>query len=567
MLREVLPDSFREARFGQLFRIASALATNAPVKTMAAIVGEECRKEMGADSVSVHLRMPGDMYELVFHQGCTQAFKEEWKRVPASLFPEEISSSPKTFVFFGSCSDFKRKIPSACEIVDRSPRKTIAFAPLVVGGISIGILGFAYNQEQKVRPEHEFLLVLMNLCAQALDRARLAELEKSLLEKAEAANQAKSNFLANMNHEIRTPLSAVGGFAELLSESPGLNEQERQWALTIRRNASHVIRLIGDVLDISKIEADKLELENAEFSIQELVHDVESSLKLAAENNGIDLNFFNTLQCDRAIGDSTRIKQILTNVIGNAIKFTHEGEVSVRLTSHGHRLHILVKDTGIGIASADQEKIFEAFQQSDASMHRRFGGTGLGLPIARRLARAMDGNIELVRSEPRYGSEFLVTLQLQPAAQRKHPGEPQNNSEGKALQNLGLLLVDDCEDTRDLIQYILETEGAEVDVAGAGREALQKMAKRSFDAILLDIQMPGMDGYETIAEMHKLGYSNPVMALTAHALDTEKDKALGLGFWDYMTKPVNRATMVEKILHIVALAHEDKGHVGQTVHL
>ncbi|PWU21593.1 MAG: hypothetical protein C5B49_02400 [Bdellovibrio sp.] len=546
MKEEVLSQDLQATRLEQLLRIASALAADVPLATMSAIVGEECRHEMGADAVSVHLRQDDGFYELVFHQGCTAEFTNQWKMVPESIFPHEIEMSSNTFIFFGSAATLKKAIPSASDLLDQSFRKTIAFGPMVVGDAAIGILGFAYNDEHRVAPDRRFMSILVNLCAQALARSRLSEKEKNLLLKAEAANLAKSEFLVNINHEIRTPLNVIGGFADLLVQAPNLTRVQQDWASAIQRNSHHVAELIEGVLDVSRIESERLRIKDSEFSLGELLEDLFNSFRVKAEESGVRFQVDSVPQPHRVISDPLRIRQVLSHVIENAVKFTSRGKISIQIVYQDDLLLVTIKDTGIGISSAMQEKIFEPFQQMDSSLHRRFGGTGLGLPIARRLARVMNGDVKLVRSEPGSGSIFQVLLPLKSLDEHPRASAERGNL-GRLLFGRRILIVDDSPDSLALTKNCLDSAGAIVTTADSGLKTLTFAKTTKFDLILLDIQMPEMDGYQTMSRLNLQSYKGKVVALTAHALASERERAMKLGFIDYITKPFTLTSLVERV--------------------
>ncbi|HEX4923696.1 MAG TPA: CHASE domain-containing protein [Bdellovibrionales bacterium] len=388
------------------------------------------------------------------------------------------------------------------------------------------------------------------------------QLKKAKLE-ADVANQAKTSFLAVMSHEIRTPLAAVLGFSELL-QSPQLTDRERlAYVETIRRNGELLSDLIEDILDLSKIEMNKMELERIRFSIADLLKDVRAVLAIKAKEKEILLEFDQATPLPATIvSDPTRLRQILVNVIGNAIKFTHSGEVRVtaglrEASARPAQIYFRIADTGTGISRAQATKLFRPFTQADSSMTRRFGGTGLGLALSRRLARGLGGDVELLESAPGRGSVFevrvdagsvegvpRVTSVMAPAGR----STPQSRvPQYGALSGVRVLLVDDVIDNQVLMGRFLKMAGAEVDYASNGREGIEKALARDYHIVLMDIQMPEVDGYEASRELRRLGFKRPIVALTAHALKEEREKTFQAGCNDHLTKPIQRETFIEKV--------------------
>ncbi len=406
-----------------------------------------------------------------------------------------------------------------------------------------------------------------------------------LKEEAESANIAKSRFLANMSHEIRTPLSAVLGFADVLSQSELAAQDRDECISSISRNGKLLLRIIDDILDLSRIEAQRLELEKNEFDLNELLKDLEATLNNKASDKGIALEFHRGegIQ-NRFVSDPLRLKQILLNVIGNAIKFTHRGSVKVsadvRDAAPLKEIRFEVHDTGIGLSSEEVQKIFEPFAQADSSTRRIYGGTGLGLAISKQLARNLGGDVLIIKSIPGEGTTFLVSIrapQLERSAaaeiastqgyyeendqrngqrndQRNDQRKGQKNGQGKELSDSAkrltgkkILVVDDVIDNRTLIERYLRPAGIEVEQAAGGQEAVQLFGSSDWDAILMDIQMPYMDGYETTAQLRKLGFAKPIIALTAHAMREELDRCLRAGCDMTLTKPVAKRELIDRL--------------------
>gem|GEM_PF-7116839 len=409
-------------------------------------------------------------------------------------------------------------------------------------------------------------------------KVRELQLEQAI-ESSEQANRAKSAFLANMSHEIRTPMTAILGFAELL-EGDELIEQERKlYTRTIRRNGDHLLRLLNDILDLSKIEAGRLELEQVEVSVKEMIEEIATTMRLRAEALGLSFEVVYESPLPPAIqSDPVRLRQILVNLVGNALKFTEAGGITMQacyddVAQEGPRLQIKVIDTGIGMTGAQQSKLFEPFTQADESTTRRYGGTGLGLSISRRIADAMEGQLT-VDSAVGEGSCFTLTIPVTPIepSAEEQSGEPvAEQPETPVAQTLPnpngrhrILLAEDGEDNQVLITRVLKKAGYEVDLAHDGNEAVAKAlkaiaCKRPYDLILMDIQMPVMDGYEATKKLRSAGYTMPIIALTAHAMSGDEGRCIDAGCDGYATKPINREQLIRHVQMMIA-QHEPNMH-------
>jgi len=403
------------------------------------------------------------------------------------------------------------------------------------------------------------------LKAHALDRfnaanARLEAQNRDLIiarDAAEAASRAKSDFLANMSHEIRTPMTAILGFSDMLL-SPDMSAQAwTEAAQTIQRNGQHLLSILNDILDLSKIDAGRMTVEPRRFNIAEAVESVVHTMRGRAKSKSVIIDAELAADLPAEItNDPTRFKQVLMNLVGNAIKFTPQGSIRIivsRVSSDGiDRLRADVVDTGIGMDAEEAVRLFAPFAQADTSMSRRFGGTGLGLSLSRRFARLMGGDVTLVESTPAQGSRFRVEIDMGQAspestapasAPTTSPPRPPGDSKMAAL-NAAILLAEDGPDNQRLISHVLRKAGADVTVVDNGRRAVDAALKaraegRPFDVILMDMQMPLLDGYQATAELRQRGYTGPIIALTAHAMAHDRKICLDAGCDDYATKPID----------------------------
>lgn len=409
----------------------------------------------------------------------------------------------------------------------------------------------------------DHVIAWLATCTDINDRKLSEEQLKEARKNAEAANEAKTHFLANMSHEIRTPLNAIMGFSEFLLD-PHLNEEEkRNSASVIRRNGNQLLKIVDEILDISKVEAGGLQIEQVEFSLADLMTEIKTSMQAQATRKQLELRYEVAPNLpERIVSDSTRLRQILLNVIGNAIKFTEQGSVSVlvemRTGDTYPCLHVLVTDTGLGVAPHASEKIFDAFSQADSSTTRLYGGTGLGLALSRRLARALGGDVRLVSSELGIGSQFEIEVRVSFPKHKDSEGDEEEAGlyalppGTPALRGKRILLVEDAEDNQSLITRYLDPAGVTVDIASNGVEGVRKALDGDYEAVLMDIQMPLLDGYQATARLRQAGYKRPIIALTAYALSEERDKSLRQGCNAHLTKPINRRRLLESLAKIVA---------------
>ena len=381
-------------------------------------------------------------------------------------------------------------------------------------------------------------------------------------EEAERANELKSAFLANMSHEIRTPLSAMIGFADLLRKDNLTAEERLSCIEVLIKNGQQLSFITNDILDLSKVEAGHLRLEYLSTKPKQIAEDIISLFQVKAKEKNLNLKFIADKSTPEEVSsDPVRVRQVLTNLVSNAIKFTENGSVTIKSTtvkhSSGRKLIAFeVKDTGMGISPGAEKKLFEMFTQADTSTTRRFGGTGLGLALSRKLAKALGGNVILKSSISGLGSTFLFTFDDCPE-RREVPCEVAEKKKeftisaltdgGLLLKNVRVLVVDDAPDNQLLIWHFLTKAGAQLDSAENGLDGYKKALNGNYDLVLMDVQMPLMDGYTATQKLREHGYRKPIIALTAHAMSEVRKKCLAAGYTDHLTKPINPKELISCI--------------------
>ena len=409
---------------------------------------------------------------------------------------------------------------------------------------------------------------LSNFFNQMLEN--LNEQQKDLkvaLETAESATEAKSAFVANMSHEIRTPLTAIIGYAGLIKDSNKSLADNMGEVKTIIRNGEHLLQVINNILDLSKIEANKIEIENAPVNISEIVTDVLSIIESPVKEKALTCTVNYQYPIPKTIiSEPLRIKQILLNLCSNAVKFTNTGSINIAINcdASNEKLNITITDTGIGMSTEQLERIFNAFTQADSSTTRKYGGTGLGLHLSKQLIEALDGNLS-VKSELNKGSQFKITINTGSLKNIEFLTEdsiipvrkPESDKRLPTNTVIGkVLLAEDSEDNQRLFSLYLSSMGAEVTLAENGKVAIEKAQNDDYDLILMDIQMPIMSGLEAVEYLRAQGYQKPIVALTANAMTEDRRKCFAAGCDEFISKPVNREFLYEVVSGILGKAEQ-----------
>ncbi|MGZ3772286.1 MAG: ATP-binding protein [Pseudobdellovibrionaceae bacterium] len=472
------------------------------------------------------------------------------------------------------------------ELLDKLKLSSYICVPIKTADKVLGCLSLARNDLKQNFDAIDLIMAeeFASKIGVNIERAQLYKNLEELTRKADAASQAKTNFLANVSHEIRTPLSAILGFSELLTSADRSPQDYLNYKSKIRSNSEYLLRIIDDILDLTKVEAGKLVIEKNRINLKALLGNVYEIALDRASGKNIAVEFRISEPIPLYIySDEIRLSQILSNIIGNSVKFTNEGYVQVNVSlkmnpaTNQELLLVEVIDTGIGISEDQFSSLFKPFSQADASYTRKYGGTGLGLALSRNLAKELGGDLTLRQSDLGMGSTFWITINpgkvdKQETFTELTPNFPIQNTEESQLnpnlplKNKRILLVEDSTDIQLLFKRFLEGAGATVILAGNGDEGIKAAQNEVFHAILMDVQMPVKDGIEATRELRSQGYDGLIIALTAHAMKEEHEFCAKAGYNAHLTKPIRRSDLISNILKLAQIHKQNEIGNSSGVH-
>ncbi|KGE03175.1 multi-sensor hybrid histidine kinase [Pseudohaliea rubra DSM 19751] len=511
------------------------------------------------------------------HEWCAEGIEpqlEQLQHVPVSAIELWISSHQRGLPFLITSVHALPVGHPLREILEPQDIKSLITLPMMQGEDCIGFIGFDAVRSERTWTEVEtsLLTLLAQLFVNAEDRRRreaalreaLSELEQSrdsaltLAQFAQSANSAKSRFVANMSHEIRTPLHVILGLGETLADS-ALDAEQLRWVAALKEAGKSLGVLIDDILDYSRLEADKVSIASEPFDPQEVGENLMQGLRPLAESRGLSLRYeASPALPPQVTGDARRLRQILLNLLGNAIKFTDQGSITLRMASSPGNINLEVSDTGIGISAEHRESIFQPFYQAHRDVERR--GTGLGLTIVRSLVELMGGSLGL-DSTPGEGTQVRITLpfaatEVARESTTEAAPEAPGTVDETALSGARVLLVEDSPTNRMIVETQLRNSGCSVTPASDGQAAVEACERAAFDLILMDCRMPGMDGFEATRAIRGGASANagtPIIALTANNMPGDRDRCLAAGMDNFLPKPFTRSALISAMAE--ALTH------------
>ncbi len=556
------------ARTNRLYELNAALSEAVTVDDVAKAIARHGKMVVGASAASVAMLANGaSRFETLYADEYPPEAIESRRSFAAEPgLCSTVAAETRRPVFVGSFSEWQQKYPRSAALAADGGYASAAVLPLVTEGSVFGVLSFHFTVPVNFDAEYKALLTsVAQHCAQALDRARLYETAESARANAEAANQSKDDFLSTISHELRTPLNAILGWAAMLREGSIDPDRSQRAIEAIFNNATRQGRLIEELLDVSRIVAGRASLDLHDVDLVENIRGAVEAMMPQAAAKGVDLRYEPTAGIC-VIADPRRLEQVFLNLLSNAVKFTPSGgSVTIEVAPSAESVEVRVTDTGAGIDAAFLPHVFERFRQADSTTTRGVGGLGLGLFIARQLVEAQEGAIRVDSQGAGHGATFIVTLPAtKGAAAGRHPVAVATTKSAvtaepmPVLDGIRVLLVDDEPDAREMMASALETCGATVTSAASARDALETLAHSEVDLVLSDIAMPGQDGYELIREIRAMTSSRlaslPAAAVTAHAREDERERALAAGFQMHLAKPIHPATLARAVATLASTA-------------
>lgn len=545
-------------RTARLQAVTAALSQSLTPEQVAEVIVEQGMAALGASSaLFALLTEDGTELEIVRALGYKQEIVNAWRRfsVHASVPLAETVRTGEP-VWQEPTKTRVARYPHLTETYAQYNYEGWISIPLLLEGRALGGMSLAFAETREFNEyDRAFMLTMAQQCAQAIERARLYDAEQKAREAAESANRIKDEFLAVLSHELRSPLNPIIGWATLLRKGK-LDQKTTDRALeTIQRNAKVQIQLIEDLLDVSRILRGKVSLNICPVDLASVISAAMETVALSAEAKLIQIHTILEPNLGTVLGDSSRLQQIIWNLLANAVKFTQQGgQVNIRLERVGHYAQIVVTDTGKGIELEFLPYVFDYFRQENSTTTRKYGGLGLGLAIVRHLVELHGGTVQAESKGVGEGASFTLRLPLMPTQSQTLQNDTQSES-CSDLNGVRVLLVDDDNDTREFVSFLLEEYGASVTAVTKGSEVLTALTQSLPDVLLSDIGMPEVDGYTLIRQVRSLppeqGGQVPAIALTAYAGEINQEKALSAGFQKHISKPVDPTALVEAVSELL----------------